>query len=62
MADQILDQREEAPEVHDAAADSLHPADLADHLENLSPEKRAKALSDMSAEDAADALAELEGG
>lgn len=46
--------REEEP-------DSLHPADLADHLEHLSPEKRMDALRHMAAEDAADALAELDG-
>lgn len=46
--------REEEP-------DSLHPADLADHLEHLSPEKRMAALRQMAAEDAADALAELDG-
>ncbi len=42
-------------------SDALHPADLADHLEHLSPEKRMDALRQMAAEDAADALAELEG-
>lgn len=41
--------------------DSLHPADLADHLEHLSPEKRMDALRQMATEDAADALAELDG-
>lgn len=41
--------------------DSLHPADLADHLEHLSPEKRLNALAEMAAEDAAGALAELDG-
>lgn len=41
--------------------ESLHPADLADHLEHLSPEKRMDALRQMAAEDAADALAELDG-
>lgn len=44
----------------DAEAESLHPADLADHLENLSSEKRLSALSRMPAEDAADAIAELQ--
>lgn len=42
-------------------ADSLHPADLADHLEQLTPEKRMDALRQMAADDAADALAELDG-
>ena len=41
--------------------ETLHPADLADHLEHLSPEKRMDALRQMAAEDAADALAELDG-
>lgn len=47
-------------EEYDDAGDSLHPADLADHLENLSREKRVDSLSHMPREDAADALAELE--
>lgn len=42
-------------------SDFIHPADLADHLEALSPEKRVDALRNMAAEDAADALAELDG-
>lgn len=42
-------------------AEFIHPADLADHLENLSLEKRVCALRHMSTEDAAEALAELEG-
>lgn len=41
--------------------DALHPADLADHLEHLSPERRMDALRQMATEDAADALAELDG-
>ena len=41
--------------------DSIHPADLADHLENLTPEKRVSALTRMPRENAADALAELDG-
>lgn len=41
--------------------EALHPADLADHLENLTPEKRVNALRQMAAEDAADAIAELDG-
>lgn len=45
----------------DDDTESLHPADLADHLEHLSPEKRMDALRQMAAEDAADALAELDG-
>ena len=39
----------------------VHPADLADHLENLSLEKQVCALRHMPTEDAAEALAELEG-
>ncbi len=38
-----------------------HPADMADHLENLTPEKRVCALRHMPKEDAAEALAELDG-
>lgn len=45
----------------DFAQDALHPADLADHLENLSPEKRVNALSQMPKDEAANALAELDG-
>lgn len=41
--------------------ESLHPADLADHLENLSREKRFNALKKMPREDAANAIAELDG-
>ena len=41
-------------------ASFVHPADLADHLENLSLEKQVCALRHMDAEDAAEALAELE--
>jgi magnesium transporter len=37
-----------------------HPADMADHLENLSLEKQVCALRHMPTEDAADALAELD--
>ena len=42
-------------------AEFVHPADLADHLENLSLEKQVCALRHMPTEDAAEALAELEG-
>lgn len=38
----------------------VHPADMADHLENLSLEKQVCALRHLSREDAADALAELQ--
>lgn len=41
--------------------DGLHPADLADHLEHLSPEKRMDALRRMEPDEAACALAELDG-
>lgn len=41
-------------------AEFVHPADLADHLENLSLEKQVCALRHMPTEDAAEALAELE--
>ncbi|MBO4369028.1 MAG: magnesium transporter [Desulfovibrio sp.] len=41
-------------------ASFVHPADLADHLENLSLEKQVCALRHMPKEDAAEALAELE--
>lgn len=40
--------------------DFAHPADMADHLENLSLDKQVCALRAMSAEDAAGALAELD--
>ena len=40
-------------------AEFVHPADLADHLENLSLEKQVCALRHMPTEDAAEALAEL---
>ena len=39
-------------------AEFVHPADLADHLENLSLEKQVCALRHMPTEDAAEALAE----
>lgn len=39
----------------------VHPADMADHLENLSLEKQVCALRHMTKEDAAEALAELDG-
>ena len=38
----------------------VHPADMADHLENLSLEKQVCALRHMPTEDAAEALAELD--
>ncbi len=41
-------------------SESLHPADIADHLEHLSPEKRVSAVNSMSKEDAAETIAELE--
>lgn len=37
-----------------------HPADMADHIENLSLEKQVCVLRNLSAEDAAEALAELD--
>lgn len=52
---------EDYPEGMEPTPDSLHPADIADHLENLSLEKRVTALRNMTKEDAADAIAELEG-
>ncbi|MGE9985240.1 magnesium transporter [Desulfovibrio sp. SGI.169] len=42
-------------------AEFVHPADMADHLENLSLEKQVCALRHMATEDAAEALAELDG-
>jgi len=51
------------PEVCREAGDGvefIHPADLADHLENLSLEKQVCALRHMPTEDAAEALAELD--
>ena len=41
-------------------AEFVHPADLADHLENLSLEKQVCALRHMPTEDAADVLDELD--
>ena len=41
-------------------AEFVHPADMADHLENLSLEQQVCALRHMPKEDAAEALAELE--
>lgn len=61
MSDDIKFDKDQRDDDARDASDSLHPADLADHLENLSREKRVSALSQMSSEDAADALAELEG-
>lgn len=40
--------------------DFSHPADMAEHLENLSLEKQVCVLRNLSAEDAAEALAELD--
>ena len=42
------------------AATFAHPADMADHIENLSLERQVCVLRHMSTEDAADALAELD--
>ncbi len=41
-------------------AEFVHPADMADHLANLSLEKQVCALRHMATEDAAEALAELD--
>lgn len=49
------DERDE-----DGDAEFAHPADMADHLENLSLEKQVCVLKHLSAEDAAEALAELD--
>lgn len=46
--------------LEDMGAEVLHPADLADHLEHLSREKRVSALGRMSRGNAAEAIAELE--
>lgn len=40
--------------------ETAHPADVADHLENLDPDERMSAVRQMATEDAADALAELD--
>ena len=49
-------------ECQDAAAEAayVHPADLADHLENLDLQSQVCALRRMNREDAAEALAELD--
>lgn len=44
----------------DAAAAFAHPADMADHIENLSLEKQVCVLRHLPREDAAEALAELD--
>ena len=70
-----VDERSVPPEAGDAhgismpaacreagdEAEFVHPADMADHLENLSLEKQVCALRHMTTEDAAEALAELDG-
>ena len=55
MPDFCLDEGDELD------AEFVHPADLADHLENLTLEKQVCALRHMATEDAAEALAELDG-
>ena len=55
MPDYCLDEGDEID------AEFVHPADLADHLENLTLEKQVWALRHMATEDAAEALAELDG-
>ncbi len=49
-----------APPLPEPESDFIHPADLADHLETLSPQMRMDTLRQMAADDAADALAELD--
>lgn len=44
----------------DADTEYAHPADVAEHIENLSLEKQVCVLRNLPAEDAADALAELD--
>ncbi len=44
----------------DMGATFAHPADMADHIENLSLEKQVCVLQNLSKEDAAEALAELD--
>lgn len=68
------DDRTQSSDMHDNAPSAdeeygpefldqefIHPADMADHLENLSLEKQVSTLARMSKEDAAEALAELDG-
>ena len=71
----VVDESADTPESADAhgismpeicrevgdEAEFVHPADMADHLENLSLEKQVCALRHMTTEDAAEALAELDG-
>ncbi|MBO4301624.1 MAG: magnesium transporter [Desulfovibrio sp.] len=63
-AQQVMDstvlQLPAAAETGAADAEFLHPADLADHLENLTLEKQVSTLSSLPKEDAAEALAELD--
>ncbi len=47
-------------ETNELNTDFLHPADMADHLENLTLEKQVSTLSRMPKEEAAEALAELD--
>ncbi|HAK22942.1 MAG TPA: magnesium transporter, partial [Desulfovibrio sp.] len=56
------DEQQESNECRNAAneASFVHPADLADHLENLDLKSQVCALRRMPREDAADALAELD--
>ncbi|MBQ9405366.1 MAG: magnesium transporter [Desulfovibrio sp.] len=50
----------QTPGMNPADAENLHPADLADHLENLTLEKQVSAFTRLPKEDAAEALAELD--
>ncbi len=56
------DHGEVSQECREAAAEAsfVHPADLADHLENLDLQAQVCALKRMNREDAAEALAELD--
>ena len=44
----------------DEDSDFTHPADMAEHLENLTPENQLRMVRALSAEDAAETLAELD--
>lgn len=52
--------RKTEPDFHLTDSASVHPADIAAHLENLSLEGQVSALSRMSTEDAAEVLVELD--
>ncbi len=57
---QMPDVCRDDADISNIEAHFAHPADMADHIENLSLEKQVCVLQNLSKEDAAEALAELE--